>query len=82
MIEGNLLYEGKAKTVYETDDPELLLVYFKDDATAGNTARLKTRASSTTKSARFSLSCSRIAASKVISSKWSGNVKCLSANST
>ena len=39
MIKGNLLYEGKAKTVYETDDPELLLVYFKDDATAGNGAK-------------------------------------------
>lgn len=36
MIKGNLLYEGKAKTVYETDNPNELLVYFKDDATAGN----------------------------------------------
>ncbi len=39
MIKGNLLYEGKAKTVYETDDPGLLLVYFKDDATAANGAK-------------------------------------------
>lgn len=36
MIKGNLLYEGKAKTVYETDNPNELLVYFKDDATAMN----------------------------------------------
>lgn len=36
MIKGNLLYEGKAKTVYETDNPGELLVYFKDDATAQN----------------------------------------------
>ena len=36
MIKGNLLYEGKAKTVFETDNPGELLVYFKDDATAGN----------------------------------------------
>lgn len=36
MIKGNLLYEGKAKTVYETDNPNELLVYFKDDATALN----------------------------------------------
>ncbi|MDR1040279.1 MAG: phosphoribosylaminoimidazolesuccinocarboxamide synthase [Deltaproteobacteria bacterium] len=31
-----LLYEGKAKQVFETDDPSLVLVYFKDDATAFN----------------------------------------------
>ena len=36
MIKGNLLYEGKAKTVYETDNPKELLIYFKDDATAFN----------------------------------------------
>ena len=36
MIKGNLIYEGKAKTVFETDNPNELLVYFKDDATALN----------------------------------------------
>ena len=36
MIKGNLLYEGKAKTVFETDNPNELMVYFKDDATALN----------------------------------------------
>lgn len=30
------LYEGKAKKVYATDDPELVLVDYKDDATAFN----------------------------------------------
>ena len=30
------LYEGKAKKVYATDDPELLIVAYKDDATAFN----------------------------------------------
>ncbi|MDY7019912.1 MAG: phosphoribosylaminoimidazolesuccinocarboxamide synthase [Cyanobacteriota bacterium] len=30
------LYEGKAKIVYTTDDPEILRAYFKDDATAFN----------------------------------------------
>lgn len=30
------LYEGKAKIVYTTDDPEVLLIDFKDDATAYN----------------------------------------------
>ena len=31
-----MLYEGKAKTVFATDDPEQVIVYFKDDATAFN----------------------------------------------
>ncbi len=30
------LYEGKAKVIYPTDDPDILLAYFKDDATAFN----------------------------------------------
>ena len=30
------LYEGKAKKVYATEDPELLIVSYKDDATAFN----------------------------------------------
>lgn len=30
------LYEGKAKIVYSTDDPGLVIQYFKDDATAFN----------------------------------------------
>ena len=30
------LYEGKAKIVYRTSDPDILLTYFKDDATAFN----------------------------------------------
>jgi phosphoribosylaminoimidazole-succinocarboxamide synthase len=30
------LYEGKAKIIYATDDPNILLTYFKDDATAFN----------------------------------------------
>lgn len=36
MEKKNLLYEGKAKKVYETDSPELLIVSYKDDATAFN----------------------------------------------
>ncbi|MBT9135239.1 MAG: Phosphoribosylaminoimidazole-succinocarboxamide synthase [Firmicutes bacterium] len=31
-----LLYEGKAKMVYQVDDPDLCLIYFKDSATAFN----------------------------------------------
>jgi phosphoribosylaminoimidazole-succinocarboxamide synthase len=30
------LYEGKAKILYRTDDPNILLAYYKDDATAFN----------------------------------------------
>ncbi len=30
------LYEGKAKILYTTNDPDILLTYFKDDATAFN----------------------------------------------
>ena len=33
---GQKLYEGKAKILYTTDDPEILLTQFKDDATAFN----------------------------------------------
>lgn len=30
------LYEGKAKIIYPTEDPQILLAHFKDDATAFN----------------------------------------------
>ncbi len=33
------LYEGKAKIVYATDDPDKNILYFKDDATAFNGAK-------------------------------------------
>src|SRR5207245_2253568 len=36
MDRGELLYEGKAKQVYATPDPDLLIQHFKDDATAFN----------------------------------------------
>ncbi len=32
----DLLYEGKAKKVYKTEDPDVLIVDYKDDATAFN----------------------------------------------
>ncbi|MBW5380274.1 phosphoribosylaminoimidazolesuccinocarboxamide synthase [Brachyspira hampsonii] len=31
-----MLYEGKAKKVYSTDNPDEIIVYYKDDATAFN----------------------------------------------
>ena len=36
MTKGALLYEGKAKKVFAADDPEYLIVCYKDDATAFN----------------------------------------------
>ena len=36
MKKGTQLYEGKAKKVYMTDDPDVLIVDYKDDATAFN----------------------------------------------
>ena len=33
------LYEGKAKIIYATDNPDLVIQYFKDDATAFNAAK-------------------------------------------
>ncbi|MEM5767533.1 MAG: phosphoribosylaminoimidazolesuccinocarboxamide synthase, partial [Bacillota bacterium] len=36
MERGQKLYEGKAKVVFATDNPEQYIVYYKDDATAFN----------------------------------------------
>ena len=36
MARGKLIYEGKAKILYEGPDPDTLVQYFKDDATAFN----------------------------------------------
>ena len=36
MTKGAMLYEGKAKQVFETDNPDQVIVRFKDDATAFN----------------------------------------------
>ncbi len=36
MNRGSLRYEGKAKRVYETEDPTLYIMEYKDDATAFN----------------------------------------------
>ena len=36
MNKGKKLYEGKAKIIYETNDKNLVIQHFKDDATAFN----------------------------------------------
>ena len=35
-LKGEMLYEGKAKQVFKTDNPDEVIVRFKDDATAFN----------------------------------------------
>jgi len=39
MGKREMLYEGKAKQIYATDDPEQVIVVYKDDATAFNGAK-------------------------------------------
>lgn len=39
MKQGKLLYEGKAKKVFATDNPNFYIQHFKDDATAGDGAK-------------------------------------------
>lgn len=38
-MDKKVLYEGKAKILYSTDNPDEILEYYKDDATAGNGAK-------------------------------------------
>ena len=45
MKKGQMLYEGKAKQVFATDDPDLLIQHFKDDATAFDGTKKSTIAS-------------------------------------
>jgi phosphoribosylaminoimidazole-succinocarboxamide synthase len=45
MESRELIYEGKAKRVYTTDNPDLVIQYFKDDATAFNAKKRGTIAS-------------------------------------
>jgi len=39
MEKKELLYEGKAKQVFATDDKDIIVMHYKDDATAGNGAK-------------------------------------------
>lgn len=39
VTKGEMLYEGKAKKVFATTDPGLVIVSYKDDATAGDGAK-------------------------------------------
>ena len=39
MEKRELLYEGKAKQVFLTDDPDCIIIHYKDDATAYNNVK-------------------------------------------
>lgn len=51
------IYEGKAKKVYATDDPGLLIVSYKDDATAFFSSAKKSLTFVLLKSMFFSFRC-------------------------
>ncbi|MDR1530035.1 MAG: phosphoribosylaminoimidazolesuccinocarboxamide synthase [Burkholderiales bacterium] len=40
MIKGNEIYRGKAKTVYATDDPNRVIMHYRDDVSAFDGAKL------------------------------------------
>lgn len=42
MEKREAIYEGKAKILYATDDPDYIIQYFKDDATAFNAKKIGT----------------------------------------
>jgi phosphoribosylaminoimidazole-succinocarboxamide synthase len=54
VARGPQVYEGKAKVLYATDDPGLLIQYFKDDATAFNAQKRGTIAGKGVMNARIS----------------------------
>ena len=39
LAEENMIYEGKAKKVYQTENPNEVIIYYKDDATAFNSLK-------------------------------------------
>ncbi len=48
-----LLHEGKAKSVYHTDDPDLFIMHYRDDATAFNGVKKEALASKGAVNNRF-----------------------------
>ena len=41
MQRGKLLYTGKAKSIYATDNPELVIIDYRDDTSAGDGAKIE-----------------------------------------
>ncbi|MEO0455188.1 MAG: phosphoribosylaminoimidazolesuccinocarboxamide synthase [Cyanobacteria bacterium P01_A01_bin.114] len=64
------LYEGKAKILYATDDPNVLLTYFKDDATAFNAQKRGTIANKGKVNCAFSTHLFKLLAASGIATHW------------
>jgi phosphoribosylaminoimidazole-succinocarboxamide synthase len=60
MEKRELIYEGKAKRVYTTDNPDLVVQYFKDDATAFNAKKRGTIAAKGVVNNAISETCFRL----------------------
>jgi len=41
MQRGELLYTGKAKSIYATNDPSLVVIHYRDDTSAGDGAKIE-----------------------------------------
>ena len=52
-----MMYEGKAKQVFATDDPTLAVIHYKDDATAFNGLKKGTIVGSVSSVRKQSSSC-------------------------
>lgn len=70
MTEPQILYEGKAKILYPTDDPDVLLTRFKDDATAFNAQKRGTIVGKGEMNCAISTHLFKMLAAKGIPSHW------------
>ena len=52
------LYRGKAKTVYSTENPDLLVLEFRNDTSAGDGARIEQFDRCATRLPRSNVACS------------------------
>ncbi len=74
MKKGKQLYEGKAKIIYATEDPDLIIQYFKDDATAFNAAKKGTIADKGVMNNKISTKIFQFLASQGISTHFEKNL--------
>lgn len=70
MEKRELLYEGKAKRLYTTDDPDLLISEFKDDLTAFNGAKKSSEAGKGALNNRISTELFKLLESKGIATHF------------
>lgn len=67
---GQKLYEGKAKILYATDAPQVLLTYFKDDATAFNAQKKGTIANKGSINCAFSTHLFKLLETSGVPTHW------------